>query len=174
MNSQYSIRRIQPNEGELYRDLRLESLADAPEAFASTFESALERTLESWTEQADSTASGSQRNTMLGFYQDIPAGLAALYQDPDRADMAHLIQVWVHPDHRGTGLATTLISQLFSWAKECDYRQIFTEVAVENTRAIAFYQKLGFQRTGTIRTLGSGSAQKEVQALEIRLKEGAR
>lgn len=68
MISKYVIRRIQPNEGELYRDIRLQSLADAPEAFASTLESALARTLESWTEQANSTISGAQRNTLLGFH----------------------------------------------------------------------------------------------------------
>lgn len=161
------------NEGEIYRDIRLASLADAPEAFESTLESALERTLKSWTEQADSTASGSQRNTMLGFDQDVPVGLAALYQDPNRVDVAYLIQVWVHPDHRGTGLATTLISQLFSWAKDCGYRQISTEVTVENARAMKFYQKLGFQRTDATRILSSSSAQKEVQALEKHLQEGA-
>ncbi|MEO1144104.1 MAG: GNAT family N-acetyltransferase [Cyanobacteria bacterium J06638_22] len=94
--------------------MRLATLVDAADAFETTYESALERTLESWTKQANITASGSHRNTMLGFHQNVPVGLAALYQDPNRADIAHLIQVWVHLNYRGTELAPTLISQLFS------------------------------------------------------------
>lgn len=165
----YLVRRLKQNEGEIYRSLRLESLVDSPEAFASTLESALERSFESWTEQANSTASGSQRNTVLGFYGDVPVGLAALYQAPDTADTAHLIQVWVHPDHRGTELATNLICQLIMWAKDCSYRQIIAEVNVENTRAINFYQKQGFQVVEEIRTLCCGSSKREAKTLKKQL-----
>lgn len=169
MTSEYGVRRIGQNEGEIYREIRLASLTDSPEAFETTLESALERSLESWIEQANSTASGAQRNTMLGFYEDVPVGIAALYQDPDMADVAHLIQVWVYPDHRGTELATHLVSHLFLWAKDCGYRQISTEVNIENTRAIRFYQKLGFQSTGEIRTLSCGSSKREAKALKKQL-----
>jgi ribosomal protein S18 acetylase RimI-like enzyme len=169
MTSQYLVRRLRQNEGELYRKIRLASLADSPAALETTLESALQRTLKSWTEQANNTTSGCQRNTMLGFYEDLPVGLAALYQDRDVADVAHLIQVWVHPDHRGKELATGLMSQLFLWAKNCGYRKIIAEVNSENARAINFYQKQGFQLTEETRTLCCGRSSGKAKVLKMQV-----
>jgi hypothetical protein len=48
-----TIRRIRPGEGRLFREMRLKSLEESPSAFSTTFQYAVERTLESWREQAD-------------------------------------------------------------------------------------------------------------------------
>ena len=61
------IRRIRLGEGDLFKQMRLTSLRESPHAFSSTYESALNRTAESWSEQADSTAQGSDRSTFIAF-----------------------------------------------------------------------------------------------------------
>jgi len=58
-----SVRRIQIDEGELFKRMRLTALCESPFAFASTYETALRRSPESWSEQANSTAQGSERCT---------------------------------------------------------------------------------------------------------------
>jgi hypothetical protein len=73
-----SVRRIQIGEGDLFKRIRLASLRESPSAFASTYESALNRSSESWSEQADSTAQGSDRSTFIAFSGDSPIGIAAL------------------------------------------------------------------------------------------------
>jgi len=67
-------------EGELYKLMRLASLRESPFAFGSTYESAQLRTPESWAEQADSTAQGSDRSTFIALCGDVPIGIAALYR----------------------------------------------------------------------------------------------
>jgi len=73
-----AIRRIQIGEADLFKQMRLASLRDAPYAFSSTYESALRRSAESWREQADNTAQGSDRATFIAFSDDAPIGIAAL------------------------------------------------------------------------------------------------
>ena len=74
-----TVRRIRIGEGGLFRQMRLTALRESPSAFGSTFESALRRSPESWSEQADSTAQGSDRSTFIAFSGDLPIGIAALY-----------------------------------------------------------------------------------------------
>lgn len=137
------IRRLNPGEADLYRSVRLESLRDSPEAFASTYESALKRSGESWQQQADSTATGSDRATFVAL-EDRPVGVAAIYRNPEKSGEGELIQVWVAPDHRGTGLAGSLIDALLQWAAGNGILIILAEVTADNSRALRFYEQQGF------------------------------
>lgn len=74
-----SVRRIQLGESELFKQMRLTSLHESPSAFASTYESAPQRSPESWCQQADSTAQRSDRSTFIAFSGNSPIGIAALY-----------------------------------------------------------------------------------------------
>lgn len=51
-------RRLKMGEGVLYKEVRLASLKDSPEAFSSSYGDALGRSEESWREQADASAVG--------------------------------------------------------------------------------------------------------------------
>ncbi len=137
------IRRLNPGEAALYRSVRLESLKESPEAFASTYEAALERSEESWSQQADNSSTGSDRATFI-ILADHPVGVAALYRNPEKPDEGEMIQVWVSPEHRGGPLAGELMSALFQWASQNDFRIIMAEVTPDNSRALRFYEKHGF------------------------------
>ncbi|RYD42766.1 MAG: GNAT family N-acetyltransferase [Verrucomicrobiaceae bacterium] len=139
------IRRLNPGEARLYRSVRLESLQESPEAFASTYESALERSEESWHEQADGSATGNDRATFI-VLADRPVGVAALYRNPEKSGEGEMIQVWVSPDHRGGTVAGDLLRALFSWAASNDFHTIMAEVTPDNIRALRFYEKQGFVR----------------------------
>jgi len=56
--------------------MRLASLYESAFAFASTYEAALRRSPESWSEQAGSTAQGSDQSTFIAFSDDSPIGIA--------------------------------------------------------------------------------------------------
>ena len=139
-----SIRRIQIGESELFKRMRLTSLQEAPYAFSSTYESALRRSPESWSEQADSTAQGSDRATFIAFSGNSQIGIAALYRDPEGTDAGEVLQVWVAPEYRGKGVAFDLLDAVFQWAGENGFRIITAIVTKGNTRALKFYQKYGF------------------------------
>jgi putative hydrolase of HD superfamily len=140
-----TIRRLRIGEGELYRRLRLESLNESPEAFASTYESASARSQESWSMQADASATCRHRATFV-VLADQPIGLAALYRDETRPDEGELIQVWLSPESRGGTLATELMDAVFHWAASNGFETIRAEVTPANDRALRFYEKYGFVR----------------------------
>ena len=141
----YTVRRLNAGEAALYRAVRLESLRESPEAFASTYESALARDHGSWRAQADGSASGKDRATFV-VLADRPAGLGALYRDPDRPGEGELIQVWLAPECRGGAAAADLLAAIFAWAQANGFETIRAEVAPCNARALRFYEKHGFVR----------------------------
>lgn len=144
-----TVRRIQTGEAILYRQVRLAALGGSPAAFHSTYAGALERSEESWREQADENAASDDRALFLAFVDDAPVGLAGLYRDPEQADLGELCQVWVAPEHRGGGTAAALMDALFSWAGERGFRSILATIREGNDRALAFYRKYGFLPAGT-------------------------
>lgn len=139
------IRRLNPGEADLYRTARLESLKESPEAFASSYESALERSDESWRQQADASATGNDRATFI-VLADRPVGVAALYRNPEKVEEGEMIQVWVSPEHRGGTVAGDLLHALFSWAASNGFQTIMAEITPNNTRALRFYEKHGFSQ----------------------------
>lgn len=145
LEMQYTVRRLTVGEGDLYRSVRLEALRESPEAFSSTYESALSRTYDSWNAQVDASAFGSDRATFI-VLADQPIGLAALYRDHDRPNEGELIQVWVSPEARGGKVATDLINAIFDWAASNGFETIRAEVTRNNPRALRFYEKHGFVR----------------------------
>lgn len=129
---------------DLFKQIRLQALQDAPYAFPSTYDAALQRSDESWREQADKTALGTDRATFLAFSDDVPIGMAAIYRLEDKADSGELLQVWVSPAYRGTSLIRDLMDAIFKWAGENNFREIIAGVTKVNTRVLRLYIKYGF------------------------------
>jgi ribosomal protein S18 acetylase RimI-like enzyme len=125
--------------------MRLTSLRESPSAFGSTYESALRRSPESWSEQADSTAHGSDRSTFIAFSGDSPIGIAALYRKGEGTDAGELLQVWVSPECRSQGVAIDLMNAVFQWAGENGFQTVVATVAKGNVQALKFYRKYGFK-----------------------------
>lgn len=142
-----TIRRIQLGEGDLFKQIRLASLQDAPYAFSSSYDSALRRSAESWHEQAENTAQGTNRATFIAFSDEKPIGIAALYRLEDKADVGEVLQVWVAPEYRGMNVAWDLMNTIFWWARENNIHSIIAGVTDGNTRAQKFYTKYGFSIT---------------------------
>jgi ribosomal protein S18 acetylase RimI-like enzyme len=139
-----TIRRLETGEADLFKQIRLKSLQDAPYAFSSTYESSLRRSADSWREQADSTAQGKDRATFVAFSEDVPIGIAALYRLEGQADVGEVLQVWVASEFRGSRVAWDLMDVLFNWAGENNFRKIKVGVTKVNVRALKFYTKYGF------------------------------
>ena len=153
------IRRLNPGEAALYRELRLEALKESPAAFSTTYEAALARDDDSWIQQADGSARGPDRATFVVIAGQ-PAGLAAIYRDAGDTTVGELIQMWIAPEHRSGSLASELLGALLDWAARQGFVKIRAEVTPGNQRALRFYQKCGF------RLLDSDSAN-EVLAIDL-------
>ena len=163
----HTIRRLNAGEHELYRAVRLESLRESPEAFSTTYESALQRDDDSWRVQADASASGSDRATFV-VIDERPVGLGAIYRDQDRPQDGELIQVWISPECRGRQVAADLMNALFQWAASNGFETIRAEVTPGNLRALRFYEKCGFTRMKA----GSDSDERSSTMLHLKLVNG--
>jgi len=153
------IRRIRPGEGRLYRSLRIAALKDAPEAFQTTYEEALAKGDGLWAAQADGAATGQDRASFLAFADGEAVGLASVYCRHDAlaaTDIdaeAELLQVWLAPGFRGTGLSHELVAVCIRWSAEAGIRRLVAEVKEGNDHARRFYLGLGFNasiKDGTI------------------------
>ncbi|MGK7955377.1 MAG: GNAT family N-acetyltransferase [Crocosphaera sp.] len=56
----------------------------------------------------------------------------------------HIFLIYVKPNHRRQGLATTLIQQGQQWVQEQGYHQMGLQVFARNQAALKLYNKLGF------------------------------
>lgn len=74
------------------------------------------------------------------------------------AKEAEILTIAVHPDHRGKGIAHSL---MLEWQKNVDAHDAFLEVAADNLPALGLYTKHGFapvsQRKGYYRRKGQES-----------------
>lgn len=100
-----------------------------------------------------------------------PIGLANLGL---RGERTWLGGIGVVPDHRGSGVGESLSRMLLDQAREAGAREMVLEVIVENSPAIALYEKLGFTRTRELEVLSLGASTDHSEARETELDEGLR
>lgn len=78
------------------------------------------------------------------------AGFVATHVDEsppvfDRPDRLGINAIYVREPYRGTGLARDLIDRATERAREAECPELALEVDVDNERAVAFYEKHGFE-----------------------------
>ena len=62
---------------------------------------------------------------------------------------ADVLTVAVLPEYARQGIATHFMAELEKWSKDKEASAMMLEVGVENTGAIALYEKLGYQSIST-------------------------
>ncbi len=63
----------------------------------------------------------------------------------DRPDRLIVCDIYVRERYRGTGLARDLIDRAVAQARESGIPELALDVDADNGRAVAFYEKLGFE-----------------------------
>lgn len=151
---------------QTYRDVRLRALTTDPDAFGSNF--ARERAFDDarWIERAANPGTflwlPSEQSTEPGAFPraDGLIGLlpAALYLDHPEADevrdtfgadaarLAFVIQMWVDPAQRGSGVFDALMDAVITHARATNNDVVALHVYRVNERAAAAYRRFGFLR----------------------------
>lgn len=137
------IRRIRPDEGQLLRDLRLRSIADAPNAFGQPLEEARGRPERVWTRSARQSSRGDSRTWLIA---ETATGTVGLVQGRKRRPHTLLLfSMWVDPAVRRLGVGRLLVGRLEDWARGWDGEETVLWVLGANSTAIGFYRDLGFE-----------------------------
>ncbi|HET6911639.1 MAG TPA: GNAT family N-acetyltransferase [Mycobacteriales bacterium] len=160
------IRRVRPDDVDLFRQVRLRALADAPSAFGSTY--AAERALPRahWVDRTTRAAASGDLAVFLAFDDTDCVGLAGGKEDDLGADR-QLISMWVDASHRGTAVAAGLVDAVVEWARGGGARSIGLWVTRGNDRAQSFYERMGFKVTGDVQPLPSDPCKDEIRMLRL-------
>ncbi len=141
-SSGLTVERLRSDDWEMYRAIRLASLQESPESFCTSLEEAESRSEESWKSQVLQLATSSVDSCFIGKLLEEPVGIMSVYQV--QPGVSELMQVWVSPRLRGTGIARTLFSTLLDWVRHSETERFLLRVKSYNSRAVEFYRKLGF------------------------------
>jgi len=74
------------------------------------------------------------------------------------ADERTLVAMWVHPEHRRTGVASALLEAVRSWARDDGATRLTLWVTRTNDPAVTLYTRAGFTKTGDAKPLPSDPA----------------
>jgi GNAT superfamily N-acetyltransferase len=142
MSIERSVRRALLGDEPILREVRLQALSDAPNAFGSTYEREIARTISDWQRWM---------SPGVAFILYVPAGargmVAGLRDETDPA-VVHLMAMWVHPTIRGSGGAAELVAAVVAWAQSEGAKMVRLKVIQGNDRARRFYERMGFRTTG--------------------------
>jgi len=134
-------RSLRPHERKIYRSIRLESLKEFPEAYATTYKESASTTV-----LGIETAIEDQIPTtfvMGAFINEELVGIWTFVQGQD--DSGGLYQMYVKREQQGKHIAFQLIAHTIAEAKHrYNTTTIFLEVAKYNTPALQLYLKAGF------------------------------
>ena len=151
------IRPIRTDEGLRLRALRLDALAAAPEAFASTFARETAFADQVWHDRAAAGAKGSSLTTLIAEegerWVGLATGLAAGVADNPRP---MLVGMFVAGEARGRGVGAALVQCVVDWAHAQGARGLVLWVRDNNAAAPALYRKCGFRATGLRRAVAPG------------------
>lgn len=134
------IRRTIEADWPILKQLRLAALLDAPTAFGVTHASAAANTDEQWRDRAAGRGPAAYLLAFSG--AGTPIGMVGGVLSA--AQEFNLIAMWVQPAQRGSGAAAALVEAMLAHAAAQGHRRVVLDVAPENRRAAAFYQKRGF------------------------------
>lgn len=139
--SRVIIRRIAPDEAALWRMLRLEARALAPEAFASGPDDRA-----GWPLR-DFAAEIAARPVFVALVRNEPVGCIGWARDSDprlAARRGWIEGAYVTLRARGQGIGARLIAAVLADATAAGLREIRLEVGATNVRARAAYARAGF------------------------------
>ena len=142
--AQIVIRQFVADEAATWRAIRLEALANAPEAFGQTLEHAQKQLIDDFRQ----TVSGPFP-PFAAFDGTTAVGTAG-FHILDGPKMSHRGVLWgmyVTPAYRGRGIGRNLIGAVISHARG-RVEQIHLHVVTANTAACNLYRSMGFVAYG--------------------------
>lgn len=82
------------------------------------------------------------KNVIVCYHGGVAVGCGAF--KPYNATTVEIKRMFVHPDFRGQGVATAILSELERWATEFQLTNCILETGTNNPNAIHLYHKTGY------------------------------
>lgn len=169
------LRMLRPTEAAAFWALRLRSLREHPEAFASSVEEEENLPLDVIRARLEGQSPGT--NLVLGvFVNDRLGGMVGIRRDTflKEAHKARLWGMYVIPELQGRGLGKRLLEVALDAGRRMGgIEQVQLSVVVGNTRARSLFQSLGFESYGVEkRALRIGDRYFDEEFMSLALSRG--
>jgi GNAT superfamily N-acetyltransferase len=133
------VRQIQPSDAAVARRLRLDSLADAPDAFAATVQEELATPEAHWEERVRSNAEGISTVGFFAVDDGGECGLVVGVRLAGEPPSVALNALWVAPRARRLGAARALVDAVERWARARGATHVVLQVTEASHAARALY-----------------------------------
>ncbi len=153
-----TVRRLAVGEWQTYRDMRLKSLQESPEAFVKTYDEEKDFEESVWLDRmrrADRLIA-TQNGTDIGILSMRPA-------DEEFEDAGEIFGLWVRPELRGQGVAVALFQEAVAEALKDGHEHLVYWVGTENGPGVAFASARGFRPSEARRPMeGAHEGEQEI------------
>ncbi len=146
------IRKLNPADASIYREMRLEGLLNHPEAFGESAHEFAARSVEDIARMIPADPN-SHKGFILGAFDEDSRliGIVSLSRESfaKRAHKAILWGMYVRPAHWRKHVGSQLVNELIALARAFgDVEQVVLTAATRNERAVRLYESLGFKSYG--------------------------
>lgn len=83
------------------------------------------------------------RHCVTVYDQQVAVGCGAL--KPYDATSVEIKRMFVMPEHRRKGIATTILAELETWGNELEFSRCILETGIKQSEAIALYRRSGYK-----------------------------
>jgi ribosomal protein S18 acetylase RimI-like enzyme len=143
-----TIHRVTPDDWRSHRDLRLEMLQAAPEAFYTQYADVADFDEDTWRERLATQCHFQAR------LDGDPVGSVGIWDDPETpADASTLVAMYVVPRARGAAVGERLVQAVLEEAARRGRSRVVLEVTETNLPARRLYERMGFVLDGTRKPL---------------------
>jgi ribosomal protein S18 acetylase RimI-like enzyme len=137
---------VPEEDWRIWRDLRLQALADAPYAFGETLERAEQRDEENWRSWWRAPEPVGPR--LIALVDDLPAAMCSICFPDDHDNEPLLISMWTSAAARGRGAARALLDACAAYCARTGRPRLLLGVVEDNLPARRLYESYGFNLTG--------------------------
>lgn len=170
-NKKNNVRKFISDEWAVYKDLRLRSLSDSPDAFGKTFAEEQKRSDDEWSNRLLSGVQSDVDIPLIAEVNGQPVGLAWGRIEEHRPDTANLYQMWVAPNYRSKGIGGLLLENVIAWAEFKNVSYLELGVKFRESPALRLYKRYGFLPAGKPEK-SRPSSDLQYQKMRLEIKKG--
>nr|RNJ70177.1 MAG: GNAT family N-acetyltransferase [Leptolyngbya sp. IPPAS B-1204] len=167
-NKAMPIRRLEPHETNLHREIRLRALQDSPESFGETLAEAEAKPIAYWEALTESVTNGPHV-MFLAYDSDAIQGCVYGLLDRECEQAGRIGGMWVAPAYRQQGIGQALLQAVLVWAAERRLTHLGLWAPVANPAAIRLYQNAGFRQTERQKVLSAANAPLQIVEMELNI-----
>ena len=157
-----NIRRINSNEGNLIKELRIAAISDSPLAFGESLEEAQTKLDREYAASAKLRAVSDSDAFFVVEDQRKYIGIIGAFFE-NGTNKPFISSMWVHANNRKSNVGAELFFTAKSWLSDRGAKTIHAWVAQDNIVAMSFYKKLGFRATTEIAVMPNDSSRQEIK-----------